>query len=60
MSKALVFVCGDDLPDLVLLDLRLPGTSGLEVLERIQRIDASIPVIMMTAYGEVKTAVRAA
>jgi two-component system, NtrC family, response regulator AtoC len=45
--------------DLVLLDLRLPGASGLELLPQIKALDATLPVIMMTAYGEVETAVAA-
>jgi DNA-binding NtrC family response regulator len=45
--------------DLILLDLKLPGISGIEVLKDIKSIDPSVPVIMMTAYGEVDTAVEA-
>lgn len=45
--------------DLVLLDLRLPKLSGLEVLGRIHQLDHEIPVIMLTAYGDVETAVSA-
>ncbi len=45
--------------DLILLDLKLPGASGIDVLKEIKSIDPSIPVIMMTAYGEVDTAVEA-
>ena len=41
-----------DNPDLVLLDMKLPGMDGLEILRRIKQINASIKVIMMTAYGE--------
>jgi CheY-like chemotaxis protein len=36
-------------PDVVLLDISMPGMSGLEVLKRIRAIDAGIPVIMVTA-----------
>lgn len=45
--------------DLVLTDLRLPDALGLEILRDIKNIDASIPVIFMTAYGSVETAVEA-
>jgi DNA-binding NtrC family response regulator len=46
-------------PDLVLLDYKLPGNNGLEVLKALKEADRSIPVIMMTAYGEIETAVEA-
>lgn len=58
-GESLLEAIDEDVPDLVLLDLRLPGISGLVVLERIQQIDSSILVIMMTAYGEVEVAVSA-
>jgi len=45
--------------DLLLLDVRLPGMSGLEVLEEIRQTDHDLPVVMLTAYGDVQTAVRA-
>ena len=45
--------------DLILLDLRLPDGDGMDVLERVKAIDPTVPVIMMTAYGEVETAVAA-
>ncbi len=45
--------------DLVLLDLMLPDLSGLEVLEQIRKNDKSLPVVMLTAYGSVETAVQA-
>lgn len=40
-------------PDCVLLDMRMPGLSGVEVLKRIKKQSPDIPVIMMTAYGEI-------
>ena len=45
--------------DLVVTDLKLPGMNGLEFLQSVKRHDARIPVIVMTAYGTVETAVEA-
>ena len=45
--------------DLVLLDVRLPKLSGLEVLQRIRQLEAELPVVMITAYADVQTAVAA-
>lgn len=39
-------------PDLVLLDMKIPGMDGLDILKHIKKIDPDIKVIMMTAYGE--------
>jgi DNA-binding NtrC family response regulator len=46
-------------PDMVLLDVCLPSGSGVEVLERLRAADPSLPVVMLTASRDVKTAVRA-
>ena len=46
-------------PDLVLLDIQLPGISGIEVLEKIKEFDEDIIVIMLTAHGGLETAVNA-
>lgn len=43
----------------VLLDVRLPGMDGLQALRAFQERDADLPVIMLTAYGTVETAVEA-
>src|SRR2546428_74164 len=45
--------------DLVLTDLKLPGMDGLEFLQAVKRSGANVPVIVMTAYGTVETAVEA-
>jgi two-component system response regulator AtoC len=45
--------------DLVLADLQLPDRSGIELLERIRAAHADLPVILITAYGSVESAVRA-
>jgi two-component system NtrC family response regulator/two-component system response regulator HydG len=46
-------------PDVVLTDLRMPGMDGLELLQRLKEIRPDTMVIVMTAYGTVKTAVKA-
>src|SRR4029453_7833360 len=46
-------------PDIVLLDVKLPTASGAEVLERLKAPHPSLPVVMLTASRDVKTAVRA-
>ena len=45
--------------DLVVTDLKLPGMNGLELLQAVKRTNATIPVVVMTAYGTVETAVEA-
>jgi two-component system response regulator len=42
-------------PDVVILDLKMPGMGGLEVLERIREQDKDLLVVISTAYGEYKS-----
>jgi nitrogen regulation protein NR(I) len=46
-------------PDLVMMDVRMGGMSGLEMLRRLRQADARLPVIIMTAYGTTQTAIEA-
>ena len=46
-------------PDLVIMDVRMGGISGLETLRRLRQGDAKVLVIMMTAYGATQTAIEA-
>ncbi|MBM4273648.1 MAG: sigma-54-dependent Fis family transcriptional regulator [Deltaproteobacteria bacterium] len=46
-------------PDLVLLDIALPGMDGLEVLKEMKNRHPSLPVVMVSAYGSVENAVKA-
>ena len=45
--------------DLVISDVRMPGGSGLDLLESVKRIETDTPVILLTAYGTVSSAVQA-
>jgi two-component system nitrogen regulation response regulator GlnG len=46
-------------PDVLLLDIKLPGLDGMEVLRRARELDHDLPVIMITSHGLVKGAVEA-
>src|ERR1051326_4814874 len=46
-------------PDLVLLDLKMPGLNGLDLIQDIKKVDATIAVIILTGYGSIPTAMQA-
>ena len=46
-------------PDVVILDVRLPDMSGLDAFNEIRRLDARIPVIIITAFSTTETAIQA-
>ncbi len=46
-------------PGCLLCDVRMPGMSGLEMQERLREIGSTLPVIMMTGFGDITSAVRA-
>jgi two-component system response regulator RegA len=47
----------DETPELALVDLRLPGESGLAVVRDLKALDASTVVVVLTGYGSIVTAV---
>jgi len=51
-GKMALEIVKNESPDLVLLDMKIPGMDGLEILKRVKEINRDIKVIMMTAYGE--------
>ena len=49
----------DQKPDLIIMDIKMPGRSGIDVLKEIKSIDPKSLVIIMTAYGTTETAIEA-
>jgi DNA-binding response OmpR family regulator len=41
-------------PDLITLDIKMPGMNGIEVLKRIREQDRELPIVLCSAYGEYK------
>jgi two-component system nitrogen regulation response regulator NtrX len=58
-GEAALKMVPEESPDLVLLDIALPGMDGLEVLQELKKRYPLLPVIMISAYGTVENAVKA-
>ena len=58
-GESALAVLKEELPDLVVLDLRLPGINGIEAFRVIHQIEPKLPVIIMTAFGTTETAIEA-
>ncbi|HZK14816.1 MAG TPA: sigma-54 dependent transcriptional regulator, partial [Desulfobaccales bacterium] len=58
-GEAALKLVGEEAPDLVLLDIALPGLDGLEVLQELKRHYPFLPVVIISAYGSVENAVKA-
>jgi len=56
-GKGAVRIFRECKPDAVLLDLNMPGMNGIDTMHQLKKIDSSIPVIILTAFGDVPTAV---
>ncbi len=56
-GEACLKIIKEELPDLCLVDIQMPGIDGIETLKRIKEEDPRVPVIMMTAHGTIERAV---
>jgi DNA-binding NtrC family response regulator len=57
-QQAMKKICFDT-PDAVLLDVRMPGLNGMDVLKKIKALDDNLPVVLVTAYADTHQAVEA-
>ncbi|TQV75329.1 sigma-54-dependent Fis family transcriptional regulator [Aliikangiella marina] len=58
-ESALNLLSGDSLPDMVVTDIQMGNVSGIDLLRNLRRRSTNLPVILMTAYGDVSDAVEA-
>lgn len=57
-GEAALKAVADHKPDLMLMDVRLPGISGLEALDRVRELHPDLPIVIMTAFGQLEIAVQ--
>ena len=57
-NDALIFAQNRS-PDLVLVDLRMPGMGGLDLVQELRAVDSSMKIVMLTGYGSIPTAISA-
>ena len=58
-AEAATYLAEADSPEFAVLDLRMPGESGLDLLRRLVAIDPTTKVLMLTGYGSIATAMEA-
>ncbi len=58
-AEVMLDLIGQQSPDMILLDVRLPEMSGIDALPKIREISPTIPVVLITAYADVRQAVAA-
>ena len=58
-GEAAIVIARRDAPEFAVVDLRMPGASGIEVLDALRTIDPATRVLMLTGYGSIATAVEA-
>lgn len=49
----------DNIPDAVLLDLKMPNMDGIETMKELRKINSRVPIIILTAHGDIPSAVEA-
>ncbi len=52
-------LAAQDQPDVIVIDVRLPGVDGLTAMDRLRELAGQVPILVMTAYGDMSTAVQA-
>ena len=58
-AESAVEALSDGTASILITDMRMPGMSGMELLERVKKVDPKLPVVMMTAFATIETAVEA-